>query len=139
MKPIERTITTLALVVMLFAGLAHAQYPISTVKVDVPFEFAVGNRTFAAGSYSVVRSAPTVLALRDARENVVAILITAVVQANAPRDTPKLDFRTVGGEHVLTQIWFGNSAFGNQLTPQKRNLTMAKAPAGKKEEEAKLP
>jgi len=131
MKPIARTITKLLLTVMLFAGLAQAQYATQVAKVDIPFEFSVGKKTLPAGNYSVIRTAPDRLVLRDLRAGVVAILITHSVQAATSRAEPTLVFRTDGGQHVLAQVWFSNSKYGNELAPTKPRLTMAKVQAGK--------
>ena len=49
---IARTLTSLMLVV---AGLTAAQaQSTSVIKVNVPFEFNFGDRTFPAGEYSLV-------------------------------------------------------------------------------------
>jgi hypothetical protein len=130
MKPIGRTITKLSLAVMLFAGLAHAQFNAWVVNVNVPFEFTVGKKTFPAGDYSVVRTAPYRLALRDSRAGVVAMVMTMPVQTATPRAEPTLVFRTEGGEHVLVRVWFANSPYGNELTPTKPRLAMAKVQTG---------
>jgi hypothetical protein len=130
MKPIGRTITKLSLAVMFFAGLAQAQFNAWVVNVNVPFEFTVGKKTFPAGNYSVVRTAPYRLALRDSRAGVVAMVMTMPVQAATPRAKPTLVFRTEGGEHVLVRVWFANSPYGNELAPTKPRLAMAKVQTG---------
>ena len=99
--------------------------------MDIPFEFSVGKKTLPAGNYSVIRTAPDRLVLRDLRAGVVAILITHSVQAATSRAEPTLVFRTDGGQHVLAQVWFSNSKYGNELAPTKPRLTMAKVQAGK--------
>jgi len=130
MKPIQGTITKLSLAVMLLAGLAQAQFNAWVVNVNVPFEFTVGKKTFPAGRYSLVRTAPYRLSLRDSRQGAVALVMTVPVQTATPRAEPTLVFRTEGGEHVLIRVWFANSPYGNELAPTKPRLAMAKVQAG---------
>ena len=96
MKSIRRTFTKLLMAVMLFAGLAQAQFGAWVVNVDIPFEFSVGKKTFPAGNYSIIRTAPDRLALRDSQAGVVALMITHSVQQATPRAQTKLVFRIDG-------------------------------------------
>ena len=131
MKSIRRTFTKLLMAVMLFAGLAQAQFGAWVVNVDIPFEFSVGKKTFPAGNYSIIRTAPDRLALRDSQAGVVAFMITHSVQQATPRVQTKLVFRIDGGQHVLAQVWFANNQYGNELAPTKPRLAMANVQAGK--------
>jgi len=115
---------------MLFAGLAQAQFGAWVVNVDIPFEFSVGKKTFPAGNYSIIRTAPDRLALRDSQAGVVAFMITHSVQ-QATRAQTKLVFRIDGGQHVLAQVWFANNQYGNELAPTKPRLAMANVQAAK--------
>ena len=47
---IARTLTSLLLVVLWLGGAAYAQLTHAVIKVNIPFEFNVGNKTFPAGS-----------------------------------------------------------------------------------------
>src|SRR5215813_10683947 len=61
----KKVLSAMFLGVLLFAGIAHAQYTPQVIKVNVPFSFEVNGRSFPAGSYSLVRSEPNLLRLRD--------------------------------------------------------------------------
>jgi len=52
---IARTLTSLLLAVGFLAGIANGQATSWVVKVNIPFEFNVGNKTFPAGSYSLAQ------------------------------------------------------------------------------------
>ena len=62
-----RTLASLLLGVLTLGPLAQAQQAQRIIKVNIPFEFSVGDREFPAGSYSLVSSAPPLLDLRDAK------------------------------------------------------------------------
>ena len=67
MKPlITRMLTSLLTIVLLAAGSAYAQSP-AVIKVNIPFEFALGDKIFPAGDYSIVQPLQHFLVLRDAR------------------------------------------------------------------------
>jgi hypothetical protein len=62
-----RILTVLLPSVLLLAGAAQAQYEPHTLLVTVPFEFTAGAKTFPAGDYSIVSTAPDRLSVRDSR------------------------------------------------------------------------
>jgi hypothetical protein len=130
MKVIARTAVSLVLLISAFAGLAQAQYG-QVITVNVPFEFTVGHKTFPAGSYSIVRTAPCALALRDSRAYVLATVMTTRAEAATPSATAKLVFRVEGGRHVLDRVWSANSRFGDQLPRTKPGIDLARAQATK--------
>jgi hypothetical protein len=123
---IASILTSLSLAVLLFAGTANAQYAPRIVKVNLPFEFSMGDKTFPAGDYSIVAMVPGRLELRDAQEHVLTSLFTHPVQALESPDSAKLDFSTASGGHALTQVWFLNNRIGYELAPQRALTALAK-------------
>lgn len=119
-------VTTVSLGVLLFAGMARAQYTPQVIKVKVPFSFEVNGKSFSAGSYSLVRAEPNVLRLRDENGRaLVNILAGSVVAAEAPASA-KLEFKAQGGRHVLTRIWQENNPYGYELYSSERSQLLAK-------------
>src|SRR5436189_1251046 len=51
------------------------------VTFVVPFEFTIGQKTFSAGSYSLVRTEPYLLELRDADRHSLTQIVTRSVEA----------------------------------------------------------
>jgi hypothetical protein len=122
----KQTVSTVSLGVLLFAGMAYAQYTPQVIKVKVPFSFEVNGQSFAAGSYSLVRAEPNVLRLRDENgRSLVTILASPVVAAEAPASA-KLEFRTEEGRHVLARIWQPNNPYGYELYSGERSQLMAR-------------
>jgi hypothetical protein len=112
--------------VLLLAGTAHSQYKPRTVIVTVPFEFTAGDKTFPAGDYSIMSTAPDRLSVRDSRGHVLASLVAH--SAGWPNDNtspPRLRFHSVGGGHALTQVWM-DSSVGYELGSQQPVQAVAK-------------
>jgi hypothetical protein len=123
---IARILTVLLPAVLLFAGTAHGQYAPHTLMVTVPFEFTAGDKTFPAGDYSIVSTAPDQLSVRDSRGHVLASLMAH--SAGSPNDnngSPRLTFYSVGGGHTLTQVWM-ESRLGYELASPQSAPAVAK-------------
>jgi hypothetical protein len=124
-----RTFTVVSLAVLLLAGAAYGQYVQHIVKLSVPFEFTVNDENFPAGEYSIVCVAPNRLDLRDARNHVVAQLLTHSVESRTSNPTTRLDFSTAEGGHALSQIWLANDRIGYELPAiQKRTMLVQATP-----------
>ena len=121
MKRITAKITSLMVIVLLWAAAGYAQYaPRLILKVDVPFEFSVGKKTFPAGSYQLVRIAPYMLALHDSKNGFLASVVTSPVVSRKARFTATLQFQFDGEHHVLSQVWPGSGTTGYELPVPKR-------------------
>jgi len=126
---IARTLTTFAgLILMWLPGMAHAQ---STIKVNVPFEFAIGDKIAPAGEYFVVEPLQHFLELRDARGYVVASAFTHEVESASVSSKPRLTFYVSGGQHRLAQVWQEGDYSGEQLYgPRHADVMLARDQAG---------
>jgi hypothetical protein len=120
MKGFGRTLASLLLTVLLFAGFAHAQYVRLTIQVEVPFEFRVGNKTFPAGGYRIVRNNPSTLVLQDSKGRVLTVMMTIPVWSATAPAAPKLLFYQYGKQHVLARIWQQGSSVGQELPLPKQ-------------------
>lgn len=121
-----RILTILLPAVLLLGGTAQAQYEPHTLLVTVPFEFTAGDKTFPAGDYSIVSTAPDRLSLRDSRGHVLASLVAH--STGWPNDysrPPRLTFYSVGGTHALTHVWMAGSV-GYELASQQPVPAVAK-------------
>jgi hypothetical protein len=123
---VASTISALFVSVLLLAGNAHGQYDRHVIKVRVPFAFEVADRTFPAGDYSLLQTAPYLLSLRDSQGHVLANVLTSSVERAEPRGPAKLDFYVDGDRHVLAQVWPEHEPFGHQVSPSKRSTYLAK-------------
>ena len=128
MKLIGRTLTSLLLPVVYLAGTAYGQVTTWVVKVNIPFEFTVGAKTFAPGDYSLIEPLQHLLVLRDARGRTVASAFTHDVDASATLASPTLRFASVDGRRVLTELWQERYPSGQRLIGSKPRLRVAERP-----------
>ena len=90
-------------------------------KVEIPFDFSVGDKTFPAGVYSVTSVNQEKIMLRlssgDGREAI--HILTNPVQAKETPTTSKLIFRRYGETYFLSQIWESYDDQGRQLSKSR--------------------
>jgi len=116
-------IATAALVVV--AGAASAQ----TLTAQIPFEFRVGNRVMAPGTYQVglassMSSAPLFLLRGDYSHGSAILVAQAAVdpqKAWAAEGSPKLEFACGGGSCALAEIWEGRGRNAYKFRVPKLN------------------
>jgi len=113
-RAIRHTLASLLLVVVWAAGTACAQSA-ALIKVNIPFDFRFGDRTFPAGNYSLVRPQQHFLVLRDARGQTIALAFTSGVESSTASATSKLMFRSVESQNVLSEIWPQYAGSGERL------------------------
>jgi hypothetical protein len=111
-----RIFTSLLAVVLWTAGTAYAQTP-AVIRVNIPFEFSLGNKTFPPGDYSLVQPLQHFLVLRDARGQTIASTFTSGIESSAASATSKLRFNFVAGRNVLTEVWQQNDSSGVKVYP----------------------
>jgi hypothetical protein len=121
---IARTFTALMLVVTGLTMAAHAQST-SVIKVNIPFEFNFGDRTFPAGDYTLVQPLDHVLALRDARGQTIAHALAEGIESNTPATSTEVKFGYSGEQRVLTEVWQKFNSSGLRMFPVKDNSDVA--------------
>jgi hypothetical protein len=136
MKLIARTLTSLLLAVGFLAGTANGQATTWVVKVNIPFEFNVGDKTFPAGNYSLVQPLQHFLVLRDSRGQTIASSFTSGIESQAPAAAAKLRFESAAGQHILTEVWQRQESSGQRLFPAKYRAEFAKHPSAEARETA---
>lgn len=120
-KQFFRAFIMFGLFITAAAGSAFAQAP-EKVVVNVPFDFVVGDKTLAAGEYSV-RSVSTgrtqafLVKSADGRDS--CITLTNSVQAGSSSKESKLVFRQYGSRYFLSQIWTAGANVG-RVIPRSR-------------------
>ena len=110
---VASVLTMLLITFIGMAGTGTASAATGTiVKVNIPFEFSVGDRTFPAGEYSLTEFRPDLIALYDSRGHNVDIAL-AYVQTNfEPSADTKVKFEVVGSRHVLSEVWTAGESTG---------------------------
>jgi hypothetical protein len=115
------------LTLLLVAGSAFAQ----TVHLrgNIPFNFAVGNKTFPAGTYDIgsIESGTGKILLLQARDSNTSMMLNSnAAETLEPADKTKLVFNQYGNRYFLSQIWVNGSTLGRQLPKSSGEKEMAR-------------
>jgi hypothetical protein len=111
---------------LLVAGSAIAQT--IHVRANVPFNFAVGNKTVAAGTYDVgtIDSRDSKILLLQARDGNLSMMVGSITTEDLkPADKTKLVFNQYGNRYFLAQIWVEGETRGRQLPKSSREKELA--------------
>ena len=111
---------------LLVAGSAIAQ----TVHVrgNIPFNFAVGSKTFPAGMYDIrTTSSDGKMLLLRGRDGSSSMIVGSNAAENLkPADKTKLVFNQYGGRYFLSEIWVNGATIGRQLPKTSREKELAR-------------
>jgi hypothetical protein len=128
MNRIASILTSLSIVVLLFASAARAQYNDRKITATIPFEFIAGNRVLPAGQYVFLRTGANLLQIRNPEGRDLVTVSTGSVQATQLPTATKLRFSTMNGTHVLAQVWGEHEAIGSEIYHARSNVEVAKYP-----------
>jgi hypothetical protein len=112
---------------LLVAGSAMAQT--AHVRANIPFNFAVGNKTFPAGTYDVgtIDHRDSKILLLQARDGNASMMVGSNAAENLkPADKTKLVFNQYGNRYFLSQIWVAGETRGHQLPKTSREQETAR-------------
>jgi hypothetical protein len=101
---------------------------LKTIRVDVPFDFHVGDKTFPAGVYyleSISRLSNNLLQLRSFETKKQRLLVTDDLYSRE-RHLPKLVFHRIGEEHYLSNIFMSVGTSGFSIRAPRRVETAKK-------------
>ena len=113
----------LSLMVALAVTPANAQSSSHFVRIRVPFEFTIKDKTLPPGEYIVKRSvsgSPEMLSIRSVDGDSGEYVLTSNVQAGARRSESKLVFHRYGGQYFLSQVWTAGDSAGRELPKSRR-------------------
>ena len=98
-----------------------------TMSVNIPFDFAVANKTLPAGEYYVRRSiegARVVLHIRRSDSSQSIYLPVHAVNETGIQAESKLVFNKYGDQYFLSRLWISGRSSGEELarTSRERRL-----------------
>ena len=109
------TINSLTLVALFFAATASfGQSKRGDVIADIPFPFAVANRTLPPGRYVITPIGETNLRIFDVSNEGVIVQIHSV-HGVAPEGNGKVVFHRYGDTYFLSEVWVAANGTGSQL------------------------
>jgi hypothetical protein len=114
---------------VLFVGAfvqAHSQ---TQIRVNVPFDFTVGNHSLPAGQYEVstVWDSNNLVWRVNNHQGQTAVLATNSLSSQKADHECSFLFRKIGGEYSLVQFWLGGRSGREVVRPKIANTVVAQA------------
>ncbi len=126
-KQVLKVVSMLSLSVML-AVVSVSAKPTSRIKVNIPFDFSVGDKTLPSGAYTVDPSiVQGMLLIRREDCRAAAFVITNGVQAQRKQGQTKLVFRRYGDQYFLAKVWTAGESDGRELLLSRTERELVKS------------
>ena len=113
-KQVLKIFSVLSLFVTLAVGSVYAQSDMH-LKVNIPFEFSVGNEALPAGEYTVRHLFQGVLVIQNADRSTTKVFSSIGARANKTLDESSLVFHRYEDEHFLSKIWTTGNDTGHEI------------------------
>ena len=126
MTKFVKTTTKIAMLVLIsivaLSASAKAQTLGSRLTANIPFDFTVAGKKFAAGQYSIVRLNPSagdqVLSISSVDDH--SFPLTIPVDTRVAKEKSTLVFHRYGDEYFLAQIWPAGATTGRAFFKSRR-------------------
>jgi hypothetical protein len=128
-KQVMIVLAMLSLLVTLAVTSVTAQSSADFMRIRIPFEFAIGDKTLAPGDYIVKRSVsdrPEMLLIRSVDGDSGGYLLTMNVQAKTRQSESKLVFHQYKNQYFLSQVWTAGDSAGRELHKSGRERAAAR-------------
>lgn len=98
------------------------------MKVQVPFDFLVGNRSLPAGDYHLASMATgQALSIQNADGKHAILVIVSAAESLDRSAASKLVFHRYNGTYFLKQVWYAGESRGRELPTSSAEAEMAKS------------
>lgn len=126
-RDVFRTLTAFGIIALLSIPAAYAQSG-ERLRVKIPFDFVVQDRTLAAGDYMLEQgSEPIMLQIKSVRDpGVVVRVVTDSVATNHVSRNSRLIFHKYGSQYFLKEVWQAAAGHGRQIPPSAAEREVAK-------------
>lgn len=118
---------TIAIVPLRFA---HGQSLANGLRVNIPFDFNVGDKQFPAGEYVIRRtlqySNDSVLTISSVDGRAVVVRLTSPVQTLDPKQRAMVVFHRYEDQHFLFQVWAAGTTTGRVFTKSRSERDAAR-------------
>ena len=128
MKKFVKASTKIGMLVLIsiaaLSASSKAQGLVNGLKANIPFDFTVAGKKFAAGHYSIDRASQAngdlVLQISGRENHSTVFPITSPVETFTARDKSVLVFHRYGDEYFLAQVWRAGATTGRAFTKSHR-------------------
>lgn len=122
----RQTLSVFAMLSLMVTMALASGYAQDKVVADIPFQFAVGNKSLPAGEYSVTQLSPAVMLIKSDDGSGAAMALANPAQANKAPDEAKLVFHRYGDQYFLFQVWTPGSNTGREVAKSKLERELAR-------------
>ena len=126
----KRTINIIAVFSLLLiatATSALAQGIVPSTRVDIPFDFTVGNVHLPSGEYIVSKNGDTLVLRNTSGKGSVATLPGRTTQDKSQPSASRLLFKRYGTQYFLSQVWLPGEGLRRELKVKSSELQAAKS------------
>jgi hypothetical protein len=125
---VNRNLLALAMSLpLLLSAAAHAQT--TQLKVNVPFDFIVGETVLPAGDYDVQSTGPwggKAISIHNVNSNAGTLVLSNSCQSAKTFDSSRLIFHRYGQKYFLAEVWTVNAHIGRQMPIDQRQTELAR-------------
>jgi hypothetical protein len=132
-KQVVRTLTMVLVSVMatvVMVGAAQGQSLASKIRINIPFDFTVGDYKLPAGEYAVGRaqlpSGDAVLLVSSLNHQGNVFRLTNTAQSVEPKHVNTLVFHRYGDEYFLYQVWPKGATVGREIPKSRGEREVAR-------------
>ena len=125
-KQVLMVLTTLSLFVTLAAVSAYAQSDMR-LRVNIPFEFSVGQKLLPAGEYNVSYVVQGFLVIRSVDYSATYVFPTNSTRSSKTRNESSLVFNQYGDQYFLATIWTEGNDTGYMLSESRAERELSRA------------
>jgi hypothetical protein len=124
---VKKQLLSLAMSLALLTGAAAYAQSSQIMKVNVPFDFTVGNASLPAGVYDVSSddNAGGVLTFQNPKAKKGALVLTMASETTKPADRTELVFHRYGDSYFLSDVWVSGRTIGEHVRISKREMEIA--------------
>jgi len=118
------TMFTLIVALALVTAVVSANGQSQAVKADVPFEFAVGDKTLPSGEYAIrpATAGGAAMMIRSENTKNAALRLTNAIEDKRSVGQVKLVFHRYGERYFLAEVWTGESGRELLKSTQERAI-----------------
>lgn len=135
-KETLRAVTMLVSIIALAfvtAIASSAQARGKVIRADIPFDFVVGDKTLAAGKYSVSQitsNSDGGILVKSRTGSQRALRLSNALLVKAPREKTSLTFTRYGNTYFLSQVWLSGASEGREVIKSKKERAVGRELAG---------
>jgi len=125
---VKKQIISLAMSLALLTGAAAYAQSSQIMRVNVPFDFTVGDTSLPAGMYSVTSddNAGGVLTFHNQQARKGAIVLSTPCESTTAAAHTELVFHRYGNSYFLSDVWESGRSIGQHVGTTRRENEIAR-------------